>query len=464
MSDLGGMISRLFKPMPHDSLRAAYFIQMSNVLGAGILTLPVACRIVGIFGFLAMMFLSFLLAYTNWVVLGRVGHALRQKGLTLSWHNVVEHLFGDMGIFFFTVNMVIDCFGAVIYFIIISGQFLSDILPDFRQVSVIRPFLPGFILDLPNEIAVILIPMLFPTILSTFKNLSALRYIGTYSVGLIIAVCVIVTVKSPFEFFKRPAEDRIIDFMPHVGFKDALQAMSIVQFSFIGPWNFYNITEGMKNPHEFRRVKKVMFRSTLSQSIMYVIVGLAGYLSFFNDTQGNLLQNYGDKDHVVTILKCIFGIQLMSVMTFLVWPMRDGAQFIIRRELNLSEDHLASGTWSYYALGIFFLWMAVFCAIFCPSVTLVTSNIGSFIGASVSCLLPIMLYWKAVLQPRWQRNSSLREPFISGVGWPVPGSPGQQLRQGAAMTPKEIFELGLLSLGAVSGFTFFFSQFYYGFT
>jgi amino acid permease len=352
--------TRTFRPISPGSLRAAMFIQMSCCVGAGILTLPAVIVMVGVAPFVGMLTFSAIIAYLNWVNFARVAHTLRETtDIEISWGSIIQHLFGSWGIPALTFMIMIDCLGALVYLLILAGQFLAVVLPDYRTFDSVQPLLPEWFLDLPRDAATVFIPLLFPMFLISLKDLNSLRYIGTYSIFLIVLIIFIVVVNAPAKYFSHNPDKRNIVFFNDSGWKEGLQGISICMWSFLSQWNLYNIIHGMDNHRRFSRVDKVLVRSTFATFCMYLIFGISGYLSFLHHTKGNLLQNYCAKDITLVILKAIFGCQLISVLPFMVWPLRDCVVYFCTEWLGMSSGRFVHGTLGYNLIGFSWLWFAV---------------------------------------------------------------------------------------------------------
>ena len=120
--------------------------------------------------------------------------------------------------------------------------------------------------------------ILFP--LSSLRDMSSLRYAGLASVAALTYTLVVLVVELPW-YYKENESTATIHMIKLDG--NFLSGLAITFFAFTCQFSLLPIYSELVNPN-YRRIKKVIYRSLILDCVFYYIIASAGYFSTFNNT------------------------------------------------------------------------------------------------------------------------------------------------------------------------------------
>ncbi|KAK6465614.1 vacuolar amino acid transporter 7 [Scheffersomyces coipomensis] len=248
---------------------------IKTIIGAGLLSMPLAFSTDGIAIGIVIILLAaltsgyglFLQAYTSKYV--PLGHA--------TFFNLCSVSYPTLSVVF-DIAIAIQCFGCALSYLVLIG----DISPTFvTYVPYVDP--------VNYRTFWILVSTLICVPLSFLKNLDNLKY--TSILGLVAILYMSLLVIGHFLTNDIPNEYKgdITYFPPTIS--GIFSTFSIIVFAFTGHQNMFSIINEAKDKSLSNISKLINFAIILS-SIFFIIVGLAGYLTFGDKVTGNVILSY----------------------------------------------------------------------------------------------------------------------------------------------------------------------------
>lgn len=242
-----------------------------TIIGAGLLSMPLAFSTDGVaFGIFIILLAAatsgyglFLQCYVSKYV--PKGHA--------TFFNICSITCPAFSVIF-DLAITIQCFGCAVSYLVLVG----DIVP-----SVIT-YVP-YIKEEHYRTFWILISGFICIPLSFLKNLDSLKY--TSILGLVAIFYLTLLVITHFFIGVLPEERGNIIYFPH-SVTDVFSTFSIIVFAFTGHQNMFSIINEARDKSLCSLSRLVNF-VILGSSFLFIIVGLAGYLTYGDNVGGNII-------------------------------------------------------------------------------------------------------------------------------------------------------------------------------
>jgi len=258
------------------SLIGTYSNLVNAIVGAGIIGIPYAMKETGLVAGMFLIFCVALLTDKSLRLLIETGkHASVQ-----SYETLMEAVFGRPGFVFISVNMLIMSFGAMVAYLLV----LKDTFPVVFGIAQD---------DEKHKRIVLLVSSLTVVLpLSMQRDMADLSKTSTVSVMFDICLVLIVAICSPIK-----------SRMDNVGGAEFIWKQSLVKpstlfvglgvlsFAFVCQDSSFIIAGSLRRPTK-ERWAVVTRASLLTCATLSTIIGVAGYLGFLSDTQGNILNNF----------------------------------------------------------------------------------------------------------------------------------------------------------------------------
>lgn len=392
--------------------KASSFVSLvKTIIGAGILSMPYAFSTDGIaVGVLIVLLAAltsgyglFLQVYVSKYV--PPGHA--------TFFNLCSITYPHLSVIF-DLAIAIQCFGCAISYLVLIG----DLMPTIIQ-SV-----PG--IDDANARAFWIIASALVCVpLSFLKNLDSLKY--TSILGLMaIAYMVLLIIAHLFAGDIPPSERGEIAWVP-LSFTGVFSTFSIIVFAFTGHQNMFSIINEAAD-------RSLSAMSTLANltiacaSVLFIAVGLAGYLTFGDAVLGNVILLYHSawsttfgRICIVFMMLCSFPLMLhparISVNNIYYWlklnffgsRVSHDEQPPLESSLLLPENGEANQgskiklakvvpfpNQTFYAITSFLLLLGYILAVSIKSFALVLAIVGATGSTAISFILPGLFGYKLI--------------------------------------------------------------------
>ncbi|KNA20471.1 hypothetical protein SOVF_051820 [Spinacia oleracea] len=352
------------------SFGSSVFNLSCTIVGAGIMSLPAAMKVLGV---------------VPGVILIIVGGFLTQASIEFLLR------FSDASCSFSYCSVMEDAFGRV-----------EDVLSGSTTSSGIHH--PGVLEDgfgqqwWTERAFVLLILTLFVFMpLIWCKRIDSLRYTSAVAVALAVFFIVVVVAISAFKLVKGTIQEpawfpRIKDLE---SFWNLFTAVPVLVCAYLCHFNVHPIQNELKDPCEMQAV----VRTSLSLSgTVYLLTGLFGFLLFGDSTASDVLSNF-DTDLGVpyssfmnNIVRVSYAGHIILVFPIIFYSLRlnfDGLMFCQTRPL-------ASDNWRFTVVTLILMSVILYGAIFIPSIW----QAFEFTGATAGSLLLFIFPASIVLKDR----------------------------------------------------------------
>lgn len=293
---------------------SAIFSLVSTIVGGGVLSLPYAFSKTGIIGGpLLLITCAFLGDYSVYLLL----MAARYGAGVETMEEVAKKAFGRRA----QVATVMLLFGLTWTCCVAYTVLIGDMLAPLVTWAI-----PG--LTIPDNGLKRKLLLVVQTIvvgpLGALKSLHALRFtsvICVFSVGL-LAVCISIRSVRDGVAFNHPSSASIKYWPTSIG--DILYALPIYFISFLCHFNVLSTHCELVKPSR-HRVQTVVHLTMLICTVLYIAVGVMGYLYALDKTCGDITDNFGTGDVLINIGRFALALTLSFSYPLLVLPCRESA-------------------------------------------------------------------------------------------------------------------------------------------
>eukprot|EP00164_Ancoracysta_twista_P003027 GFYU01004038.1.p1 GENE.GFYU01004038.1~~GFYU01004038.1.p1 ORF type:complete len:529 (+),score=110.10 GFYU01004038.1:289-1875(+) len=364
------------------SIKGGVFNLCSATLGAGALSLPIAFSQAGIItGTLLLMLGAVATIYSIHLLL----HAAKVANL-YSYEDLAVKYFGKKFAIVVEVSILLFCFGTCVAYIVAAGDILhtlaNSMFPD-----------AGIISDRTFLMCIFVAAIMFP--LSLIEEINSLRYsslLGVMSiVYLVIAIMINSIMKMSTDGFDHGAPVMFNKPM------STIQAFPVVMFAFTCQTNVYSIYCELVRPTR-RRMNKVVHRSVLTSFMIYIVIGIFGYLQYEHDVAGNILKNLDIHNPMLAAGEATVTLTVILAFPLNIFPTRFTIEMMFFTDKEPSRVR-------HFTITILLVGMALLLAIYVPSINVVFSLLGSTTSAFVCYVVPAMFGLAVAKGGMWDREN-----------------------------------------------------------
>jgi len=355
------------------SVSAATITLTQNILGAGVLALPFACKSAGLLGSLTLLLLIFVLSVLSMATLVLLANQLGD----FSYKGLAQRTLGERWSEVAEVWVLCYSLGICISYVVLLGDFLNAFATNFKM-------------DWADQRLCMVVAVVFVCWpLSCARSLGALKY--TSSIGVLAIMLGAVAA------VKRYADDTYDG--PYKNNPEILngttfgECFPILVGAFGAHYNIPSLYREVApdagagdvaaDKKGFRRMFVVITNSLFLSGILYGIVGISVYLTFGSLTEGDFTQNFHTSDGwmIATRLGMTFAISVTfplsmvaarsSVLKLLDWPLTLRTQIVLATVL--------SG-------------FCLLVAVLLKDISLILAYNGSVFGTPVCYIVPMVMY------------------------------------------------------------------------
>lgn len=322
----------------------------------------------------------------------------------LSGKNTFEEIskkaFGSGFALFMEVNIVLFCFGTAMGYMMTVGDISSQVID--RIFGNEHHHLYTKILLNPNFVLTfITVVLLFP--LSMNDKINDLRFASLMGVGCIIFLVGVVTYIFASHGLNHTLPDYSTAIAPKGGVTGCFKMLSLAIFAFCCQPNVPAIYCELERK-SFKRMDKVAFRGMMLCLIIYIVMGIAGFLAFGEQTQGNVMGNLQpflcNNDGVVIVGFVAMAFAVTMAFPLNIFPIR----FTVETVLFYHKPHLNTKAIK-FVICVVAVGLALIGAIFVPGINLIFELVGATTGSFVCFIGPGMLYCKLAPGRFWQTTN-----------------------------------------------------------
>ncbi|KAK4167346.1 aspartic peptidase domain-containing protein [Cladorrhinum sp. PSN259] len=355
---------------PKSSLPSAFMNMANSIIGAGIIGQPYAFKQAGLLT--GTILLVVLTVVVDWTIRLIVINS-KLSGAT-SFQGTVEKCFGRSGLIAISVAQWAFAFGGMVAF----GVIVGDSIP-----HVLSAIWPGVNVDRRVVIGVLTMGVSYP--LSLYRDIAMLAKASGFALVSMAIIVGTVLVQSWFVEEKDRGE---IKGGLAVGesWDGVISAVGVISFAFVCHHNSLLIYGSLERPTMDRFAKVTHYSTGIS---MFACLGmaLAGFLTFGDKTQGNVLNNFPADNTMVNVARLCFGLNMLTTLPL---------EAFVCREVML--NYYFPGEPFNLALHLIFTSSLVFSAMVLSLLTCDLGTVFDLVGgtsaAAMAYILPPLCYIK----------------------------------------------------------------------
>eukprot|EP00761_Pharyngomonas_kirbyi_P006526 gb/GECH01006533.1/.p1 GENE.gb/GECH01006533.1/~~gb/GECH01006533.1/.p1 ORF type:complete len:580 (+),score=102.31 gb/GECH01006533.1/:1-1740(+) len=390
------------------SVGSSIFNLSNTILGGGVLALPFAMGISGILlGVFLLLFVGFLAFYSLLVLIRCISWTGKR-----SYRTVAKAALGNWGTIITDVSMFFACFGVCVAYIVLIG----DLLPPVLHSLVDGPSTPESTMTWPwwtNRDFLKFLGMIVVTPLTLLRRMDHLRFtsvLAVFSVFYLVFIVFYRAVTNPFEIEKNTGPEKTgSDF--YFDITGVVQTFSILSFAFSTHFNIYTIYRELKNPTT-KRVRTMAGGSFGIVLIIYLLVGICGFFTFYENIKGNILTVYDEKDTLVQIGRVGLTITILFSYPLLAFPCKQ-----IIDEIFFDSPTESSYRDYFIAIGI--VLSSFILAVLIPDISEVFGITGGIFSSILCYILPGLFLLKLCpnRSKKWYHYDKVMGIILVGVGF-----------------------------------------------
>lgn len=282
-------------------------INLSNaIVGAGIIGLPYTLHLSGFW--LGLIIFGVMGVVTNYSLncLVRAGIVVRER----SFEALAYKTLGPRGCMVVLASQLAFDYGAALSYLVITGDTATEVL---------RHFL-GHSFHGMRQLCIFVLSVGFMLPLSLMRDISGLESFSSASVGTVCVVAAIVIVKLIIS--RSEGEDGpMLDFSSGDAW-GVVQSVGIFSFAFVCQdcVFFYYTSLHNGTPERFFQVSTV---ALFGAGVLSATLGVAGFLTFGDDTEDNLLNNYSGADQAAIIMRVLYTLTMLLTYPITIFVCRE---------------------------------------------------------------------------------------------------------------------------------------------
>ncbi|KAI9789667.1 MAG: hypothetical protein M1816_005842 [Peltula sp. TS41687] len=382
---------------PKSGMRSAFMNMANSIIGAGIIGQPYAFKQAGLA--MGVVLLVLLTITVDWTIRLIVINS-KMSGAN-SFQGTMEYCFGRAGLIAISIAQWVFAFGGMIAFCIIVGDSIPHVMTALFPSLSNHSFL-WLLTDRRAVIIIFILGISYP--LSLYRDIAKLAKASTLALVSMLVILVAVITQgvrvSP-------------DLRGHFGTPlltvnyGVFQSIGVISFAFVCHHNSLLIYGSLKKP-TLDRFARVTHYSTGISMIACLVMAIAGFLTFGDKTQGNILNNFPTDNIMVNIARFCFGLNMLTTLPLEAFVCREVmTNYYFPSEPYNPNRHLL------FTTSIVVSAMAL---------SLLTCDLGAvfeLIGATSACalayILPPLCYLKLSKKKSWKQ----RLPAVACVGFGV---------------------------------------------
>ena len=315
------------------------------------------------------------------------------KGIK-NYEDLCEYCFGNLGYYAVSLSMLVFDLGAMLSYLIILGDASSKVLDIFVDANDFT-FWRGIIIISIN------IVIILPACL--FRDISSIEKLSGFSVFVKCVIVVIVLYKFVYIRILDHTQNNASTYHTIVPANVSLSndlfkyqglpsSLGIVAFASVCHDSAFLVYNTLYKP-TLRRWNILISSALLSSSFVALIFGLAGYFTFGDLIEQNILNNYSTNDPVIIFTRCIYAISMSLSYPTAFFVVRHVLYAIAHRGPNYISIQKAP-LWKHLFFTISLWGSMLGLALVIESLGIVMSVSGSLAAVSLAFILPSACFLK----------------------------------------------------------------------
>ncbi|KAK9476612.1 transmembrane amino acid transporter protein-domain-containing protein, partial [Lipomyces japonicus] len=385
-----------------NGMKMAFMNMANSIIGAGIIGQPYAILQCGLAtGVILLITLTFVI---DWTIRLMVVNA-KLSG-TNSYQATVSACFGKPGYLAISLAQGLFAFGGSVAFTVIIGDTIPHVIAALFPSIDNVPVLSLLVHRVPVMVFCVLF-ISFPLALSrSIANLAKASLLALISMFVILVSVVV-------EGFKTASNDRGSFSTPLLTINSGVfQGIGVISFAFVCHHNSLLIYGALKKP-TMDRFATVTHWSTGVSMLACMVLALAGFLTFRDHTEGNVLNNFSPDNVVINIARFCFGFNMLTT-----FPL----EIFVCREVILDYVHSLSGNtggqsseFAHRTTTALLTLAVLLVALTTDSLGIVLEVVGSTSACMLAYILPPLCYLKLTYGKGWKQKFGPITCVIFGI-------------------------------------------------
>lgn len=381
------------------------FINLANtIIGAGVLAMPHAMSVLGIFGGIVVITFAGLTAGFGLYLLTRCSKYVTSG--QASFFTISKKTYPNAAILF-DLAIALKTFGVAVSYLII----ISNLTPQVIHAAFPWSEDSTYLMDRRFWLTVFMI-IIIP--LSFLRRLDSLKYTSVVSL-FAIGYLVLLVIGHYFKGDTLPFRGEVV-FFKWSGFVKFLSSLPVFVFAFTCHQNIFTIVNEIEDTSQ-KQINVVLTTAIGGSWLVYLLVAITGYLSYGDSVNGNIVSMYPNSPtanigRVAIVILILFSYPLQAhpcrasldkilVSASRAWSGDDEERtrssqasmrsFGSKVEVNKQEE---IGELRWTILTTFILVMSYLVAMVVSSLEVVLAYVGATGSTAISFILPGLFYWR----------------------------------------------------------------------
>mmetsp|Transcript_15630 Transcript_15630/g.17367 ORF Transcript_15630/g.17367 Transcript_15630/m.17367 type:complete len:468 (+) Transcript_15630:34-1437(+) len=363
------------------TIAGSVFNLSNTIIGSGVLALPFAFKISGILLGNVFVIIVAILGFqsVNMIIRAEEAYRLRMgiaRHGTSSYGALAQAALGNWGRYVTDGALVVNCFGGMASYLVILADLLEPVF------HFIVPSTAKWL----NRTVIILTSLIILLPISSMKSMNALRFTSAIALCSIAYLVVLIIIKGGISLGEGSLVDNDLSFASFTF--ELFRTVPLISFAFTCHQNVMPVFNEVVDPTK-SRMRKISFGAYMVCYIAYATVATMGYFIFFDETDGNILNNWPHDNLYVVVARIGVSLTIMFSYPMQAFP-----------ALRIIERFFWPGkgwSWMRHELCLIAIVLPqVFIAIFVESVDLIFGLSGAIASTTVCFILPGIFTLKLV--------------------------------------------------------------------
>lgn len=272
------------RSLPQNDSFVIMVLLLSAMIGSGILSQPYCFAQSGIALVLVLYILVGLLVWVATISM----IAAAEKANTFTYTSLCVAYLGEAGGYLSEVAIILGIFSSQVSYVITIGILASQVLLTF--VPDTTPF-NKFVLSPQVDASALVICLIVPPCL--VKHFGHLNWVAQASILFVIVVLIFICISGPYQptyyFNKHPFGD--VTGLNWWSWNGMIDSLGCIIFTLQFGISIFPAFESM-SPRDTNLLNTVVLWTILAGILLCALMGIAGYLAFMGETNGNILFNF----------------------------------------------------------------------------------------------------------------------------------------------------------------------------
>ncbi|XP_023933710.1 putative sodium-coupled neutral amino acid transporter 11 [Lingula anatina] len=277
------------------TLPMATFNFINSIIGSGIIGMPYALKQAGVgLGIILIILVAIITDYSVMLLIhgGQISN-------TNSYQGLVQSAFGRPGFFILTIMQFLYPFIAMISYNVIIGDTITKVMLRFFGY-----YISGTIVG-TRHFVIVVVTLLVLLPVSLYRDIAKLAVASLTAMAFVVFILVAMIIRIDMSSDIPITEDSW-QFANY----NFTQAIGVMAFAYMCLHNSFLIYDSLEDP-TWHKWHIVTHASMLTSMVLMVILGIVGYATFTSFTQGDVLENYCEKDDLINAARLAFAVTIM---------------------------------------------------------------------------------------------------------------------------------------------------------